>query len=467
MPKPVRLHEVIDVARAPDECFAFVADFANTRDWDPGVADAAKTSDGAVGLGTEFEVLIQSGVGPFKRKFPMQYRITGFEPPSYLVLEGTSKQCDGIDTITFTPIAGGTRIDYRADLTLNTLSDGAVKLMGPLMERMGKRAVAGLKAALDPQPIPKPSAWRDLGDKLLLPGAVRFTSLGSGRQAIADRLDGQTVVLTGATSGLGLAAAHRLSQLGANLVLVGRNANKLAETQAALTSATGNPPHATVVADLSLIADTRRAIKELSELGPIDALINNAGALFNTRGETAEGLEQTLAVDLLSPFLLAEGLRPQLAASGRGRVVNVASGGMYLQGLSLHDLQWSQRPYDGAKAYAQAKRGLVALSKLWADEWASDGIAVHAMHPGWADTPGVAEALPGFKRVMQPLLRDSYEGADTMIWLAANPQVQEHSGLFWLDRRPHTTEVVRNTAVSNDKARELRERLLELARSVR
>ena len=297
----------------------------------------------------------------------------------------------------------------------------------------------------------------------MLPGAARFTSLGSGRQAIADRLDGQAVVLTGATSGLGLAAAHRLAQLGARLVLVGRTPDKLDETAQAIVDATGNRPAAQIVADLSLVSDTRRAIEELQSLGPIDALINNAGALFNTRGETSEGIEQTLAVDLISPFLLTEGLRPQLAAAQHGRVVNVASGGMYLQGLSLRDLQWQARPYDGAKAYAQAKRGLVALTKLWADDWASDGIAVHAMHPGWADTPGVADALPGFKRVMQPLLRNSDDGADTMVWLAANPQVHDHSGLFWLDRKPHTTEVVPNTAVTTDKARALREQLVALA----
>lgn len=466
MPKPVRLHEVIDVARAPAECFAYVADFANTRDWDPGVADAARTRTGAVGQDSTFRVLIQSGVWPFKRTFPMDYRITAFDQPTRLVLEGTSPQCDGVDTITFTPIAGGTRIDYRADLTLKTLGDGAIKLMGPLLDRVGKRAVAGLNAALDPQPIAKPSALRDLGDKLLLPGAARFTSLGSGRQPIADRLDGQTVVLTGATSGLGLAAAHRLAQLGARLVLVGRSADKLSDTARTLDDSTGNAPVSQVVADLSLLADTRRAISQLQSLGPIDVLINNAGALFNTRRETAEGIEQTLAVDLLSPFLLAEGLRGQLAAASRGRVVNVASGGMYLQGLSLRDLQWAERPYDGAKAYAQAKRGLVALTKLWAGEWASDGIAVHAMHPGWADTPGVADALPGFKRVMQPLLRDSDEGADTMVWLAANPQVQTHSGLFWLDRKPHTTEVLPKTGVDADKARALRQQLIALAETV-
>lgn len=466
MPAAVRLHEVIEVARSPAESFALVADFSTIADWDPGVVSSAKTSTGAVGLGSRFRVVVQSGIGPVKNRFAMDYCITAFEPPGRVVLEGTSKPCNGTDTIVFTPTAGGTRIDYTAELTLNTISPAVAKMMGPLMDRTGKQAVAGLKHALDPQPIASPSSWRNLADKLLLPGAVRFTKLGSGRQAIADRLDGQTVVLTGPTSGLGLAAAHRLSQLGAQLVLVGRNADKLADTAAALESATGNPPRELIVADLSLVADTRAALARLAKLGPIDALINNAGALFNPRGETREGIEQTLAVDLLSPFLLTEGLRPQLAASGRGRVVNVASGGMYLQGLSLRDLHWATRPYDGAKAYAQAKRGLVALTELWAQAWADDGIAVHAMHPGWADTPGVADALPGFKRLMGKLLRNSDDGADTMVWLAANPQVQAHSGQFWLDRKPHTTEVVPNTAVDVEKARALRERLLELAGSV-
>lgn len=463
MPNPVRLHEVIDVARAPEDCFAFTADFSNIRDWDPGVADSAKTSEGAVGMGTRFRVLIQSGLGPVQRRFPMDYRITTFDPPHRVVLDGTSPQGDGIDTITFTPIAGGTRIDYTAELTLKTLGDGAIKLMGPLLERIGRRAVDGLQAALDPQPVANRSALRDLGDKLLLPGATRFTRLGSGRQAIADRLDGQTIVLTGPTSGLGLAAAHRLAQLGADLILVGRNADKLADTAAALRDATGHGPLDCLTADLSLVSDVHRVVDALAERPHIDALINNAGALFTTRGETPEGIEQTLAVDLLAPFLLTEGLRPQLAAAPRGRVVNVASGGMYLQGLSLHDLDWSARDYDGAKAYAQAKRGLVALTRWWNTCWADDGVAVHAMHPGWADTPGVAESLPGFKRVMQGLLRDGDDGADTMVWLAANPAVQRHGGQFWLDRKPHTTEVLPGTAVGDDKVAALREQLLQMA----
>lgn len=466
MPKPVRLHEVIDVARDTGECFAFTADFANIRDWDPGVADSARTGEGPVGAGNRFRVLIQSGLGPIKRRFPMDYRIAAFEPPHRVVLEGTSPQCDAIDTITFSPVAGGTRIDYTAELTLKTLSDGAVRLMGPMLERVGQRAVDGLKAALEPQPVPGRSALRDMGDKLLLPGAARFTRLGSGRQAIADRLDGQTVVLTGPTSGLGLAAAHRLAQLGADLILVGRNARKLGETAQALAAATGHASIDCMVADLSRLDDIRGVIAQLTQRPHIDVLINNAGALFNQRGETEDGIEQTLAVDLLAPFLLAEGLRRQLAAAPRGRVVNVASGGMYLQGLSLRDLDWSARDYDGAKAYAQAKRGLVALSRWWNTQWAADGIAVHAMHPGWADTPGVADALPGFKRVMQPLLRDGDDGADTMVWLAANPAVQAHGGQFWLDRKPHTTNVLPGTSVDEGKAAALRDQLLRIVDSV-
>jgi len=98
---------------------------------------------------------------------------------------------------------------------------------------------------------------------------------------------------------------------------------------------------------------------------------------------------------------------------------------MYTQRLDPAALQMTPRGYRGVTAYARAKRAQVALSREWARRLAGTGITFHAMHPGWVDTPGIAAALPGFHRVMWPLLRTPGEGADTIVWLAAADPAQQ------------------------------------------
>jgi NAD(P)-dependent dehydrogenase (short-subunit alcohol dehydrogenase family) len=151
--------------------------------------------------------------------------------------------------------------------------------------------------------------------------------------------------------------------------------------------------------------------------------------------------------------LLTRLLRSALEAAGAARVVWVSSGGMYTQRLSTRDLNWEQREYDGATAYAQTKRAQVVLSELWADVLRDSGVRVNAMHPGWADTPGVRSSLPNFWRVMRSHLRTPAEGADTIVWLAAAQVAGESSGQFFLDRTPRSTHYLPWTRES-DAARE-------------
>ena len=114
----------------------------------------------------------------------------------------------------------------------------------------------------------------------------------------------------------------------------------------------------------------------------------------------------------------------------------MSSGGQYTQALDLDDLQSPTGPWKGANVYARAKRAQVVLAREWAKRLGRRGVAVHAMHPGWADTPGVAESLPQFRRVLGPLLRTPAQGADTIVWLASADEAAQHGGGFWLDRRP-------------------------------
>ena len=123
---------------------------------------------------------------------------------------------------------------------------------------------------------------------------------------------------------------------------------------------------------------------------------------------------------------------------------------MYTQALKVKGLEMRPENYNGSVAYARAKRGLVTLSEIWAKEWASDFINVNAMHPGWADTPGVAHSLPGFHKFMEPHLRTPEEGSDTIIWMASAPEMDNVSGHFFLDRVPRKTSLLPGTKPSKD-----------------
>jgi NAD(P)-dependent dehydrogenase (short-subunit alcohol dehydrogenase family) len=308
-------------------------------------------------------------------------------------------------------------------------------------------------------------------DQAILPGAIGFTRLGYrlGKRRwplAAMPLTGRTVVLTGGTSGIGRAAAFQLVSLGARLVMVGRSAEKTEEVVRELRRAGGDVSFE--IADLSLMAEIRSLARRIAERhSAVHVLVNNAGALFNRREMTAEGIERTLATDLLGPFVLTQAMLPCLAAGRPSRILNVSSGGMYTRGIELDNLDSARGVYNGAEAYARAKRGLVMLTELWAEALADMGISVHAMHPGWVDTPGLAHSLTGFHQRMRPWLRMPEEGADTITWLAAAPEVGRTSGYFWRDRLPRATHVFPGTKHSPRQRWELFKRLARLERSIR
>jgi dehydrogenase/reductase SDR family protein 12 len=168
----------------------------------------------------------------------------------------------------------------------------------------------------------------------------------------------------------------------------------------------------------------------------LDVLVNNAGVLTLRRERTSTGLELTFATNVLGPFLLTELLLPKLRAAAPSRVITVSSGGMYTARLDVNDPQLDRREFDGPAFYAHTKRAEVVLNGLWAQRHAADGVAFHAMHPGWADTGGLRSSLPRFHRLMRPLLRDSRQGADTIVWLATARALEPPSGGFWQDRAP-------------------------------
>lgn len=198
------------------------------------------------------------------------------------------------------------------------------------------------------------------------------------------------------------------------------------------------------VSDLASVARFARGFAA----DTIDVLVHNAGVLPAARTLTADDLELTFATHVAGPHLLTRLLTPRLRASDDPRMVWVSSGGMYTQRLSLADLAWERRAYDGVRAYAQTKRMQVVLAAQWARELgASAGattegaasVHVSSMHPGWADTPGVETSLPRFHARLRARLRTPAEGADTIVWLAARRPAPSPSGTFWFDRRARWT----------------------------
>lgn len=246
----------------------------------------------------------------------------------------------------------------------------------------------------------------------------------------------KTVVVTGPTSGLGKEVTMILRQANTNLVLVARNPEKLDALKNELSIVRGTGEITAVVADMGNLASIRTACDEISSaVMSIDALVHNAGALSKVFSQTIDGLETTVASHVVGPFLMTTMLLP-LLQKVNGRVITVSSGGMYASSLPHlrqgGSLEMSSTKYDGTRQYALAKRAQVTLNEMWAK--AQTDVEFHAMHPGWADTPGVQESLPTFRKVTKALLRTPAQGADTIAWLAMEPQLPAPSGSFWCDR---------------------------------
>jgi dehydrogenase/reductase SDR family member 12 len=259
------------------------------------------------------------------------------------------------------------------------------------------------------------------------------------------RLDGKVAIVTGATSGLGRWTAEQLARQGATVCIVGRDPERTERARSEIATASGAPVESEL-ADLSLLSRTAALAERFAARHDrLDALVLNAGVLTHPYTVTAEGNEVTFATHVLSQFLLTSRLRPLLEAAAPARVVSVSSGGAYTMPLDVAALEPAPGAYDGTKAYARCKRAQIALAGQWTERLLGTGVTVNAMHPGWADTPGIRDALPGFSRLVGPLLRTPEQGADTTVWLASAPDAGELSGLFFLDRRPRATHRLRRT----------------------
>src|SRR5215213_3170700 len=262
------------------------------------------------------------------------------------------------------------------------------------------------------------------------------------RQAHSGPMAGRTVLVTGATAGIGKATALGLATMGAHLAITGRDASRTEDAAREIRAASGGQVDV-FVADLSTQAEVRRLAQQiLQTLSRIDVLINNVGGYWNTRHVTADGLERTFAVNHLAPFLLTALLLDRLKGSAPARVVTVASNAHKLGRIDFEDLQ-GERSYSGARAYNQSKLANVLFSYELARRLGGSGVTANALHPGVVRTGFGGEDPAGTQRLFVPLLRPFMKsparGASTSVHLSAATELAEVTGRYFAERKATTS----------------------------
>jgi len=252
-------------------------------------------------------------------------------------------------------------------------------------------------------------------------------------------MQGKTVIITGATSGIGEVAAVRLAEKGARIVFTARDQARADDTMAALRKAGPNADHALHMADLSRLSEMKRVGATLAQEPQIDVLINNAGALFNKRRETEDGLEMTFALNHMAYFVITNLLLPKLKPGGR--IVSVASNAHRGARLDFDDLQ-TRRGYVGFPVYSKSKLCNILFNRELARRIAGSGVTANCLHPGFVatrfgdDSGGLMRTV---LKVAKPIGAISpEEGAKTIIYLASSPNVNNVSGEYFYECKPAT-----------------------------
>ncbi|SDA57974.1 SDR family oxidoreductase [Mesorhizobium qingshengii] len=262
-----------------------------------------------------------------------------------------------------------------------------------------------------------------------------------------DAMHGKIVLITGANSGIGFVTARELAKMGAQVLMVCRNAERGAQAQTEVAMEATGPVPELLLADMSSQAEVRALATEIGRrFHSIDVLINNAGAIFARRELTADGIERTFATNFLGPFLLTN-LVLDLVRTGGGRIINVASES-YPPKLDFGNLQGEKR-YSFLNAYFRSKLENIIFSMDLAKQLQDSGVTVNCFSPGPTNT-GFGDGMSGlaglFPRLAKKLFPSREKGARTLIYLASSPEVADVSGRFFLRQRIRRTKPVTHDA---------------------
>jgi NAD(P)-dependent dehydrogenase (short-subunit alcohol dehydrogenase family) len=263
-------------------------------------------------------------------------------------------------------------------------------------------------------------------------------------------MQGKTIVATGATSGIGEAAVLKLARMGARIVFVARDVGRAERTLRKLEAIAPKLGHRMHLADFSSMAETRRVGAAIAASEPrIDALINNAGAMFADRRVTPEGLELTFALNHMAYFLLSQALRDRLVACAPARIVSTASAAHEGSTLDFDDLQ-GVRGYNGFKVYGRSKLANILFTRELARRLAGTGVVANCLHPGVVATRFGDQSGGWTSRIMpfvRPFFLSPEKGADTIVYLASSPDVASVSGEYFVKR-----QVTHPSAAASDDA---------------
>jgi NAD(P)-dependent dehydrogenase (short-subunit alcohol dehydrogenase family) len=254
-------------------------------------------------------------------------------------------------------------------------------------------------------------------------------------------MKGRVVVITGGTSGIGEVAAETLAQMGARIILVARNKSRADATLVRLRRSGPGVVHSVYFADLARLAEMKRLAAEIADREPpIDILINNAGALFGTRRLTEDGLEYTFALNHMSYFIVTEGLRQRLLASGGARIINTASAAHQGATLDFDDLQ-SAKNFRAMTAYGRSKLCNILFTRQLARSLQGTNVTANCLHPGFVATRFADESgglISRFAWLAKLFAISPAEGAQTIVYLASSPEVANVTGQYFYKCRPTT-----------------------------
>lgn len=251
-----------------------------------------------------------------------------------------------------------------------------------------------------------------------------------------NNMNGKICLVTGATNGIGKATAQALADMGATVVIVGRNADKCAAVVNEIKQQSGNQAVEAIIADLSIMAEVRKAADQFKAKYPkLHVLVNNAGAAFGKREVTSEGFEKTFALNHLNYFLLTNLLLDTLKASAPARIVNVSSDAHKGATLDFDDLQFEKGGF-GFNAYGRSKFANVVFSYELARRLVGTGVTVNVLHPGLVRTGFASNmgAIPSaaINFALRFVGLTPEQGAQTSIYLASSPDVENVTGKYWV-----------------------------------
>ncbi|MGA9524315.1 MAG: SDR family oxidoreductase [Myxococcaceae bacterium] len=272
-------------------------------------------------------------------------------------------------------------------------------------------------------------------------------------------------IVTGANSGIGRELTRQLAHQGAHVVMVCRNPERAREALDDVRRTTKAESVEVLIADLSSMAEVRKAAAELRSRFPrVDVLMNNAGVYLPARRVSADGLEMMFALNHLAPFLLTRELMPSLAAAERPRVITTSSEAHRFGHLAFDDLQWDRGVFSGFRQYANTKLANILFTRELARREGARGLVAHCFHPGVVRS-GFAQDEAGLfgtlVRMGGPFMRTAEKAARIGTYLATADEPLQQNGLYYANSRPRTpTREARNDEVAR-RLWEVSERLLE------